>query len=116
MAAAAVYGLMGSDAMVAEHNVARFERTGQIDLRNVRSLSADAVPALDRLPGDYRTCALGQVAYDLRAEGSTPWYATSLAASRARGILAERPVPDHHSYAEDACDRVGMSRDDAFEG
>ncbi|WP_082559041.1 DUF4153 domain-containing protein [Kitasatospora sp. MBT66] len=116
VAAAAVYGLMGSDAMVAEHNVARFERTGQIDLRNVRSLSADAVPALDRLPGDYRTCALGLVAYDLRAEGSTPWYATSLAASRARGILAERPVPDHYSYAEDACDRVGMSRDDAFEG
>ncbi|MFB7379529.1 DUF4153 domain-containing protein [Kitasatospora purpeofusca] len=116
VAAAAVYGLTGPDAMVAEHNVARFERTGQIDLRNVRSLSVDAVPALDRLPGDYRTCALGLVAYNLRAEGSTPWYATSLAASRARGILAERPVPDHYSYAEDACDRVGMSRDHGFEG
>ncbi|WP_159400397.1 DUF4173 domain-containing protein [Streptomyces sp. XY431] len=116
VAAAAVYGLMGPDAMVAEHNVARFERTGQIDLRNVRYLSVDAVPALDRLPGDYRTCALGLVAYNLRAEGSTPWYATSLAASRARGILAERPMPDHYSYAEDACDRVGMSRDYAFEG
>ncbi|MFF7592518.1 DUF4153 domain-containing protein [Kitasatospora purpeofusca] len=116
VAAAAVYGLMGPDAMVAEHNVARFERTGQIDLRNVRSLSVDAVPALDRLPGDYRICALGLVAYDLRAEGSTPWYATSLAVSRARGILAERPMPDHYSYADDACDRVGMSRGYAFEG
>ncbi len=114
--AAAGYGLMGPDAMVAEHNVARFERTGQIDLRNVRHLSADAAPTLDRLPGDYRTCALSLLGYDLRTKGDAPWYATSLAESRAHGILAERPVPEHYSYAEDACDRVGMSRDYAFEG
>ncbi|WP_406089014.1 DUF4153 domain-containing protein [Kitasatospora purpeofusca] len=116
VAAAAVYGLMGPDATVAEHNVARFERTGQIDLRNVRYLSADAVPALDRLPGDYRTCALNLVAFNLRADGSAPWYATSLAEARARAILAERPLPDHLSDGENACDRVGMSRDYAFEG
>ncbi|SDT54442.1 protein of unknown function [Streptomyces sp. TLI_053] len=115
-AAAAVYGLMGPDAMVAEHNVARFERTGQIDLRNVRHLSADAAPTLDRLPGDYRTCALSLLAYNLRTKGDAPWYATSLAESRAHGILAERPMPEHYSYAEDACDRVGMNRDYAFEG
>ncbi|MFC5665600.1 DUF4153 domain-containing protein [Kitasatospora misakiensis] len=115
-AAAAVYGLMGPDAMVAEQNVARFERTGQIDLRNVRGLSADAVPALDRLPGDYRTCALSVVAYGLRADGPLPWYATSLSESRARAILAERPVPGHLSDGEKACDRVGMRRDYAFEG
>ncbi|MCX4757704.1 DUF4153 domain-containing protein [Kitasatospora purpeofusca] len=116
VAAAAVYGLMGPDAMVAEQNVARFERTGQIDLRNVRSLSVDAVPALDRLPGDYRTCALNQVAFDLRADSPAPWYATSLAESRARAILAERPSPDRLTDGKNACDRVGMSRHYAFEG
>ncbi|MFJ8435672.1 DUF4153 domain-containing protein [Kitasatospora sp. NPDC094019] len=114
--AAAGYGLMGPDVMVAQHNVARFERTGQIDLRNVRYLSADAVPTLDRLPGDYRTCALSLVAANLRTDGPAPWYATSLAESRARAILAERPSPDRLTGGEDACDRVGMSRDYAFEG
>ncbi|MCX4688059.1 DUF4173 domain-containing protein [Kitasatospora purpeofusca] len=116
VAAAAVYGLMGPDAMVAEQNAARYERTGQIDLRNVRYLSVDAVPALDRLPGDYRTCALNLVAFNLREDGPAPWYATSLAESRAREILAERPSPDHLTDGENACDRVGMSRDYAFEG
>ncbi|MER7706873.1 DUF4173 domain-containing protein [Kitasatospora sp. NPDC097605] len=106
--AAAGYGLIGPDALVAEQNVARFERTGQIDLRNVRGLSADAVPALDRLPGDYRTCALGVVAADLENAGPTPWYADSLAGARAREILAERPPADRLTGREYACDRVGL--------
>ncbi|MFB7475727.1 DUF4153 domain-containing protein [Kitasatospora sp. NPDC056184] len=108
--AAAVYGLIGPDALVAEQNVARFERTGQIDLRNVRSLSVDAVPALDRLPGDYRTCALNVVVPDLAQIGSTPWYAASLAGARARDILAERPAVDRLVGTEYACDRVGLRR------
>ncbi|MEV6972811.1 DUF4173 domain-containing protein [Kitasatospora sp. NPDC093806] len=114
--AAAVYGLMGPDAMIAEQNVARFERTGQLDLRNVRGLSLDAVPALDRLPGDYRTCALGIITFELAADGPKPWYAGSLADSRARRILAERPAVDHSSARETACDRAGLRSDDYFGG
>ncbi|MFD5085337.1 DUF4153 domain-containing protein [Kitasatospora sp. NPDC058406] len=104
--AAALYGLMGPDAVVAEQNVARFERTGQIDLRNVRSLSLDAVPALDRLPGDHRTCALDVLATGLADD--TPWYATSLAESRARLILAARPPVDRSAEDDGACARLGL--------
>ncbi|GAA1404694.1 hypothetical protein GCM10009639_50790 [Kitasatospora putterlickiae] len=114
--AAAGYGLIGPDALIAEHNVARFERTGQIDLRNVRGLSPDAVPALDRLPGDYRTCALSVMASELGRDGATPWYADSLAGARARDILAERPPADRLVGQEYACDRVGLRYGFTFGG
>ncbi|MFC8455035.1 DUF4153 domain-containing protein [Kitasatospora sp. NPDC057223] len=100
---AAVYGLMGPDAVVAEQNVARFERTGQIDLRNVRDLSVDAAPALDRLTGDRRTCALALIWYD--TGGSKPWYAMSLAQSRARDVFRDHPIGDRE---DKACRRAGF--------
>ncbi len=120
--AAAVYGLMGPDAVVARQNVARYERTGRIDLRNVRDLSVDAVPALDRLaspsglPGggeDLRTCALQNVWYD--TGGSQPWYAVSLATSRAREVFRAHPLADR---ADLACARVGFGEDpsDDYDG
>ncbi|MFJ6139679.1 DUF4153 domain-containing protein [Kitasatospora sp. NPDC092286] len=109
MVTAAVYGLMGPDAIIAEQNVARFERTQQIDLRNVRDLSPDAVPALDRLPGDQRTCALELIRAGL--DDSSPWYATSLAEARAREILAERPLSQSLSAEQSACDRAGLRGD-----
>ncbi|MGV9267161.1 DUF4153 domain-containing protein [Kitasatospora sp. NPDC003701] len=107
MLTAAVYGLMGPDAIIAEQNVARYERTQQIDLRNVRDLSLDAVPALDRLPKDQRTCALGLMRVDAAGE-SGPWYAVSLAEARARSIFAERPLVDEVSADGDACERAGL--------
>lgn len=107
MLTAAVYGLMGPDAIIAEQNVARYERTHQIDLRNVRDLSLDAVPALDRLPEDYRTCALELMRIDAAGEPE-PWYAASLASSRARRIFAERPLVGEVSGEGNACDRAGL--------
>ncbi|MER7769784.1 DUF4173 domain-containing protein [Kitasatospora sp. NPDC096140] len=111
----AVYGLMGPDAIVADQNVTRYEQalrtdphTAAIDLRNVRDLSADAVPALDRLPEPQRSCALQLIAQDLRGEAQ-PWYATDLAVARARRILAERPpVDDSPRVGHRACDRAGF--------
>ncbi len=103
---AAVYALMGPDAVVAEQNVARFERTGQIDLRNVRDLSVDAAPALDRLTGDRRTCALELMWFD--TGGSKPWYAMSLAQSRARDVFRDHPIGDR---ADRACERIGFEPD-----
>nr|BFD93551.1 hypothetical protein KitaXyl93_49110 [Kitasatospora sp. Xyl93] len=112
-----VYGLMGPDAIVAEQNVSRYERalrtdppTADIDLRNVRRLSADAVPALDRLPEPQRSCALQLIGRGL-AEESKPWYATNRAAARAREILAERPLVDSKGSDRTACDWARLPYD-----
>ncbi|GAA5161016.1 DUF4173 domain-containing protein [Pseudonocardia eucalypti] len=51
--------LAGPDGIVAERNVARWQQTGKIDTHYLSRLSADAAPALDRLPDPLRGCALG---------------------------------------------------------
>jgi hypothetical protein len=56
-----VLAVLDPDAYVAEHNVDRFEQTGRLDWRYLRSLSADAVPELDRLPEPYRSCTLSDI-------------------------------------------------------
>ncbi|WP_431680802.1 DUF4153 domain-containing protein [Kitasatospora sp. KL5] len=106
-AATAVFGLISPDALIAEQNVHRFEQSGRIDVGYLRDLSADAVPALDRLPEDQRICALQKIASDLDAE-HLPWYATSLAEARAREILRDRPVP---LTGSSSCLRVGVRTD-----
>ncbi|MER7559460.1 DUF4153 domain-containing protein [Nocardioides sp. NPDC126508] len=72
------------DAWIAEHNVSRYEETGKIDTDFLRGLSDDAVPALEKLPGDLRSCVLGPndregdwLEWNLgrqRADGLTPGY------------------------------------------
>jgi Domain of unknown function (DUF4173) len=47
-AAALAFALANPDARIAEHNIKRFEHTGQIDRAYLRHLSADAAPALIR--------------------------------------------------------------------
>ncbi|MFF9869067.1 DUF4153 domain-containing protein [Streptomyces sp. NPDC013953] len=83
------FGLMSPDALVAERNVQRYETTGKIDIGYLDGLSADAAPALDRLPEPLRSCALRTIEADLEREDE-PWYAASWGERRARGILAER--------------------------
>jgi hypothetical protein len=56
------------DALVARVAVDRLEATGDVDLGYVAGLSADAVPALQRLPDDLRGCALA----DLGARAEQP--------------------------------------------
>ncbi|MET9696918.1 DUF4173 domain-containing protein [Streptomyces sp. NPDC006529] len=85
-------GLLSPDGMVAESNVGRYTEQGKIDLAYFQSLSADAVPALDRLPEPLRSCALRGINDDLADEGEVPWYGMSLGDRRAREILRERPV------------------------
>lgn len=103
VAAVLAFGLMSPDGVIAEGNVTRYEQDGKIDLAYFQSLSADAVPALDRLPEPQRSCALRGIARELAAEGRTPWYATSLGERRAREILSERGVSA--SYEE--CKSLG---------
>ncbi|MFI1397187.1 DUF4153 domain-containing protein [Streptomyces sp. NPDC020681] len=96
-AAVLAFGLLSPDGMVADRNVERYQKTGKIDIDYFQELSADAVPALDRLPEPLRSCALEGIARDLMDE-DPPWYATSWGESRAREILAKREV-DAYRYA-----------------
>ncbi|MFJ3975360.1 DUF4153 domain-containing protein [Streptomyces sp. NPDC090021] len=104
-AAAAVlaFGLLSPDGMVAERNVARFEQDQKIDLAYFQSLSADAVPALDRLPEPQRSCALRGINDDMSRAGDVPWYAMSMGEYRARQVLRERPV----TASYEVCSRLG---------
>ncbi|MFS8202352.1 DUF4153 domain-containing protein [Streptomyces sp. CWNU-52B] len=85
-AAVLVFGIMSPDALIAERNVQRYEKTGVFDLDYARGLSDDAVPALDKLDEPLRSCALKGMAEDLE-EDAKPWYATSWGEARARNIL-----------------------------
>ena len=80
------------DAYIARHDVDRYERTGQIDPAYLATLSADAFPALDRLPAPLRACALEDLAPALRSMPADPWYDFNLARSRARTALTKHPV------------------------
>ncbi|SFL30185.1 DUF4173 domain-containing protein [Streptomyces pini] len=101
------FGLVSPDALVAEQNVRRFERTGQIDLAYLKGLSADAVPALDALPEPQRSCALRDIADEVLG-GDKPWYATSYGEARARAVLTERPA-DRTTSPCGRLDREGRS-------
>ncbi|MFF4236161.1 DUF4153 domain-containing protein [Actinomadura geliboluensis] len=89
-AAMIALALLNPDGFIAEHNVARHAETGKIDVPYLRDLSADAVPALDRLPEPLRTCALREIAYDL--DQDEPAMSANLARARARKILERRPA------------------------
>ncbi|MFJ6237104.1 DUF4153 domain-containing protein [Streptomyces griseus] len=105
------FGLLSPDGLIAEQNVQRFEdsRSTAIDIDYVKDLSADAVPALDRLPEPERSCALRVIQNDvLRAD--TPWYATSWGEARAKEILEKRPVKG------DARDCYGAGREGTRDG
>ncbi|MFE5998401.1 DUF4153 domain-containing protein [Streptomyces sp. NPDC056454] len=90
-AAVLAFGLVSPDAVVAEQNVHRFEGRRPIDLDYLKDLSADAVPALDKLPEPQRSCALRVIQGELRNTDS-PWYATSWGEARAEEILRKRPA------------------------
>ncbi|MDJ0341584.1 DUF4173 domain-containing protein [Streptomyces sp. H10-C2] len=84
------FGLVSPDGLIADQQVNHYRSTQGIDLAYVRTLSADAVPALDRLPEPMRSCALSAIEQEL--DNGEPWYATSLSEARARSILADRPL------------------------
>ncbi|MEW2430033.1 DUF4173 domain-containing protein [Micromonospora sp. NPDC047644] len=81
--------LINPDRLIAERNVDRYLETGRLDVSYLSGLSADAVPALDRLPEPMRSCALGQIAAELPRDG---FWATNLGRERARRVLDTTPV------------------------
>jgi hypothetical protein len=84
-AAAALLGLaaINADGFVAERNVDRFAETGKVDVAYLQVLSADAVPAIDRLPEPARSCALSGIR--LTDDGWAGW---NLGRAHAKDILA----------------------------
>jgi hypothetical protein len=88
----AVLMLLGLAALdpegyVASRNAARYAGSGKIDAWYLRALSADATPALTKLPDPVRRCTLSWIAEDLKEPD--PWYAWNLGRQRAREALAE---------------------------
>ena len=97
--AAAVLALIGlsvanPDRLIADHNVTRFEQTGRIDTAYLSDLSADAVPALDRLTGKNRDCALAPLATELEENGDD-WRGWNLGRYQARDLLVHDPAHDN---------------------
>lgn len=92
-AAAALLGLalLNPDRFIAERNVDRYERIDRIDVTYLSRLSADAAPALDRLPSTLRDCALARIAAEL-AEHPDDWRGANLGRARARDIVRELPL------------------------
>ncbi|WP_308206057.1 DUF4153 domain-containing protein [Actinoallomurus spadix] len=83
-------GLFNPDGFIAAHDVARFRHTGSADLAYLAGLSADAVPALDRLPEPQRSCVLHHLAESL--DDGDSWTRFNLSRARARDLLGRRPV------------------------
>jgi hypothetical protein len=75
------------DARIAERNIDRWRETGRIDLDYLSTLSADAVPALERLPATFRLEALAPI--EERLSEGDPWSSANLSRARARNRLAD---------------------------
>ncbi|GIF46892.1 hypothetical protein Afe04nite_14310 [Asanoa ferruginea] len=99
IATVALLGLavLNPDRFIADRNVDRFAATGRIDLHYLNTLSADAVPALDRLADNDRACALWLAELRLRREHDD-WRSFNLARHQARALLAERPAGSCGGY------------------
>jgi hypothetical protein len=64
MVATAVLALLGlaasnPDGQIANRNISRYQQTHRLDVDYLSRLSADAVPALRRLPTEDGVCAIG---------------------------------------------------------
>ncbi|WP_326561770.1 DUF4153 domain-containing protein [Micromonospora sp. NBC_01796] len=92
----AVLALLGlavanPDRLIAERNVDRHATSGRVDLDYLSRLSADAVPALDKLPGPLRDCALREIAQNL-TDHPDDWRGANLGRSTAWKLLRADPV------------------------
>jgi hypothetical protein len=93
MAAAGVVALLAlaalnPDGFVAAYDVDRYAATGQLDTLYLGTLSADAVPALDRLPQPQRCEVLPSIAAGLPAQEES-WTSWNASRATAREILAD---------------------------
>lgn len=85
-------GLAGlnADRFVADRNIDRFQSGGRIDVEYLSTLSADAVPAYNRLTDSDRACALRSIQWHLDHDDT--WRDLNLSREQARDLLAARPA------------------------
>jgi len=81
--------VLNPDRLIAERNVDRYLHGGRLDVAYLAGLSADAAPALRRLPEPARACALQRIVRDLDGERDA-WYEFNAGRSAARGIDSMR--------------------------
>jgi hypothetical protein len=88
VAALLALAALDPDGFVARSNVERFAATGRIDTGYLSGLSADAAPALARLPEPQRCAALSSIARRLAAP-EDGWRSWNAARATAREVLAD---------------------------
>ena len=88
------FGLSNPDARIAEHNIARYERTGEIDLHHLAHLSPDAAPALARLPAPLAGGRSGRRGRRCGRRTGSPARASGAPVPARRSSAAERPLVD----------------------
>jgi signal transduction histidine kinase len=79
--------LFNPDLYIAEHNIARAAAPVGIDWEYLGELSADAYPALVRLPDEQFACATRFTA----ELGEDDWLEWNLSRERTRDLMADRP-------------------------
>jgi uncharacterized protein DUF4153 len=82
------FSVANPDGRIADRNVDRWRETERIDLDYVSGLSADATPALSRLPTPLRGEALSEIAMELTRD--EPWSSSNISRRRARSLLERR--------------------------
>jgi hypothetical protein len=103
--AAGVLALLGlaavnPDGLIADRNIARYQRLHKIDVSYLADLSADAVPALDKLAPEQRDCVLRFIAAHLAANADD-WRGWDQGRQRARDLLAANPPDPNRRCAYD---------------
>jgi hypothetical protein len=99
---------LNPDRFIADQNISRYERTRIVDTEYLASLSADAVPALDRLPEPMRTCVLIDI-HDALSRMPDSWREWNAGRAEARRILAGDRAPSPEARA-DCSQRRGSGR------
>jgi hypothetical protein len=93
-AAAALVGIVAvnPDQLIAQQNVDRFYRTGNVDLAYLAGLSEDAVPAVQKLPARERDCVLRTMADWTSGQGRDEWHEWNLGRAQGRAVLDQLPA------------------------
>ena len=91
VAALLVLAVLDPERFIADRNVDRFFETGRLDSSYLSGLSADAVPALLRLPeGPERDCVLSTIAWRNQADPDADWRQANLSRATAERLLDGR--------------------------
>jgi Domain of unknown function (DUF4173) len=81
------FSLVNPDGRIAERNIERWRETGRLDVSYLRTLSADAAPALAELPPQLSRRALAPVA--ARLADDEWWSSFNLSREQARDAIAQ---------------------------